>query len=68
MNLLFNITTPVADIWSERTADYGLLVVGYASTEKHYRYEMNKRDKKVETWLQACMHRTMEYVDLFSCR
>lgn len=23
---------------------------------------------KVETWLQACMHITMEYVDFFSCR
>lgn len=27
LQLLFNITTPVVDIWSERTADYGFLVV-----------------------------------------
>lgn len=26
LQLLFNITTPVEDIWSERTADYGLLI------------------------------------------
>lgn len=27
LELLFNITTPVVDIWSERTADYGYLEV-----------------------------------------
>lgn len=44
LQLLFNITTPVVDIWSERKAGYGFLVM-CISTEKHYKYEMNKRQE-----------------------
>lgn len=64
LQLLFNITTPVVNIWSENSRLW--VSSSMSQKEKHYKYEMNKRDRKVKTWLQACMHRTMEYIDLFS--
>lgn len=44
LQLLFNITTPVVDIWSERKAGYGFLVM-CLNRKKHYRYEMSKRQQ-----------------------
>lgn len=44
LQLLFNITTPVVDIWSERKAGYGFLVM-CLNRKKHYKYEMSKRQQ-----------------------
>lgn len=70
LQLLFNITTPVVDIWSERKAGYGFLAMCLnrkkKKKKKHYKYEMSKRQQGLKTWLQACMHRKVEYIDLFS--
>lgn len=42
LQILFNITTAVVDIWSERT-DYGFLV---STNKTHYKFERNKRQEE----------------------
>lgn len=68
LQLLFNITTPVVDIWSERKSRLWIFLVMCLNRKKtkkpkHYRYEMSKRQQGFLKNMATGLHAQRDGVD-----